>query len=72
MQKRVKITSKIFKTGMKVMFTFFIGGSMYNNQYLYNPQPSIDRINAQINELQKMKENINVQIVINAIYQGQH
>ena len=40
------------------MFTFFIGGSMYNNQYLYNPQPSIDRINAQINELQKMKENI--------------
>ena len=31
---------------------------MYNNQYLYNPQPSIDRINAQINELQKMKDNM--------------
>jgi len=33
---------------------------MYNNPYLssYSPQPSIDRINAQINELQKMKENM--------------
>ena len=29
---------------------------MYNN--LYNMQPSIDRINAQINELQKMKDNL--------------
>lgn len=33
---------------------------MYNNPYLssYNPQPSLDRINAQINELQKMKEQM--------------
>jgi len=28
---------------------------MYNNPYVYNQQPSIDRINAQINELEKMK-----------------
>ena len=33
---------------------------MYNNAYTsgYNPQPSLDRINAQINELQKMKEQM--------------
>ena len=28
---------------------------MFNNPYVYNQQPSIDRINAQINELEKMK-----------------
>lgn len=30
---------------------------MYNNPYVspYNPQPTLDRINAQINELEKMK-----------------
>lgn len=34
---------------------------MFNNPYmanLYNPQPSLDRINAQINELEKMKEQM--------------
>ena len=33
---------------------------MYGNPYMnaYNSQPSIDRINAQINELEKMKEQI--------------
>lgn len=33
---------------------------MYNNPYFnnYNTQPSLDRINAQINELEKMKEQI--------------
>lgn len=33
---------------------------MYNNPYFnqYNTQPSIDRINAQINELEKMKEQM--------------
>ncbi len=32
---------------------------MFNNPYsLYSSQPSIDRINAQINELQKMKEQM--------------
>ncbi len=32
---------------------------MYNNPYsIYSSQPSIDRINAQINELQKMKEQM--------------
>lgn len=33
---------------------------MYNNPYIntYNSQPSIDRINAQINELEKMKEQM--------------
>ena len=33
---------------------------MYNNPYMsvYNPQPSLDRINAQINELEKMKEQM--------------
>jgi len=33
---------------------------MYNNPYFanYNSQPSIDRINAQINELEKMKEQM--------------
>lgn len=33
---------------------------MYNNPYMnmYNQQPSIDRINAQINELEKMKEQM--------------
>ena len=34
---------------------------MYNNPYMtnaYNPQPSLDRINAQINELEKMKTQI--------------
>jgi len=33
---------------------------MYNNPYMniYNSQPSIDRINAQMNELQKMKEQL--------------
>jgi len=30
---------------------------MYGNSF-YNPQPSVDRINAQINELQKMKEQM--------------
>lgn len=31
---------------------------MFNNQYLYNQQPNIDRINAQINELENMKKQI--------------
>lgn len=33
---------------------------MYNNPYInaYNPQPSLDRINAQINELENMKKQI--------------
>ena len=33
---------------------------MYNNPYIsaYNPQSSIDRINAQINELEKMKQQM--------------
>lgn len=33
---------------------------MYNNSYIsaYNPQSSLDRINAQINELERMKEQI--------------
>ena len=33
---------------------------MYNNPYVssYNPQPSLDRINAQINELERMKEQM--------------
>ena len=31
---------------------------MYNNMYAYNQQPNIDRINNQIAELQKMKEQI--------------
>ena len=33
---------------------------MYNNPYIsaYNPQSSIDRINAQINELEKMREQM--------------
>lgn len=33
---------------------------MYNNPYLtaYNPQNNIDRINAQINELEKMREQM--------------
>lgn len=33
---------------------------MYNNPYLtaYNTQPSLDRINAQINELEKMKQQM--------------
>ena len=33
---------------------------MYNNPYVssYNTQPSLDRINAQINELEKMKEQM--------------
>ena len=33
---------------------------MFNNPYInnYNPQPSIDRINAQINELEKMKNQM--------------
>lgn len=33
---------------------------MFNNPYMnnYNAQPSIDRINAQINELEKMKEQM--------------
>ena len=33
---------------------------MYNNPYIntYNPQPSVDRINAQINELENMKKQI--------------
>lgn len=33
---------------------------MFNNPYMnnYNTQPSIDRINAQINELEKMKEQM--------------
>ena len=33
---------------------------MYNNPYInsYNPQPSIDRINAQMAELEKMKSQL--------------
>jgi len=33
---------------------------MYNNPYLsqYNPQPSLDRINAQMAELEKMKQQL--------------
>ena len=32
---------------------------MYNNPYnIYNPQPSIDRINSQINELENMKKQL--------------
>lgn len=31
---------------------------MYNNPYLYNNQVSLDRINAQINELEKMKNQM--------------
>ena len=34
---------------------------MYNNPYMtnmYNPQPSIDRINAQMSELEKMKQQL--------------
>ena len=33
---------------------------MYNNPYVspYNPQPTLDRINAQINELEKMKNQM--------------
>ena len=31
---------------------------MYNNPYIYNAQPSVDRINAQINELEKMKSQM--------------
>lgn len=33
---------------------------MYNNPYVspYNPQPTLDRINAQINELEKMKSQM--------------
>lgn len=33
---------------------------MYNNPYIspYNPQPTLDRINAQINELEKMKSQM--------------
>lgn len=31
---------------------------MYNNPYIYNPQPSIDRINSQIAELEKLKSQI--------------
>lgn len=37
---------------------------MYNNPYMpnaYNPQPSIDRINAQMNELEKMKQQLQQQ-----------
>ena len=41
---------------------------MYNNPYFnqYNSQPSLDRINAQINELEKMKAQIQqpMQLVI--------
>ncbi len=36
---------------------------MFNNPYVYNPQASLDRINAQMNELQKMKEQIQQQPV---------
>jgi len=31
---------------------------MFNTPYMYNTQPSLDRINAQINELEKMKEQM--------------
>lgn len=31
---------------------------MFNNPYIYNSQPSIDRINAQIQELENMKKQI--------------
>lgn len=33
---------------------------MFNNPYnnVYNPQPSIDRINAQMNELERMKQQL--------------
>ena len=31
---------------------------MYNNPYQFNTQPSLDRINAQINELEKMKQQM--------------
>lgn len=31
---------------------------MYNNPYIYNPQASIDRLNEQINNLERMKSQI--------------
>lgn len=31
---------------------------MYNNPYVYNPQVNIDRINAQISELEKLKSQL--------------
>ena len=31
---------------------------MYNNPYMYNPQVNIDRINNQINELEKMRTQL--------------
>ena len=34
---------------------------MFNSPYNYNPQVSLDRINAQMNELQKMKDQIQQQ-----------
>ena len=36
---------------------FYLGGNMYSNPY-YSPQVSIDRINNQIAELEKMKAQI--------------
>ena len=40
--------------------SFLLGGNMYNTPYYanYNPQASIDRINNQIAELEKMKTQI--------------
>lgn len=36
---------------------------MFNNHYMnqYNPQPSLDRINSQINELERMKQQLQQQ-----------
>ena len=46
---------------------------MYNNPYMmnYNQQPNIDRIDAQINELKKMKEQMQkpIQPAINQTFQ---
>lgn len=44
---------------------------MYNNPYMnsYNPQMTVDRINAQMNELEKMKQQIQQQMQQPAINQ---
>lgn len=51
---------------MKPTSPFFIGGDiMYNNPYatVYNPQNSIDRINNQIAELERLKSQIPTQAI---------
>lgn len=43
---------------------------MFNNPYMYNPQSSLDRINAQINELEKAKAQFQQQPIQQPITQN--